>query len=151
MLFRSQTLPGRLGRSSSPHGLALLCRLRRQDVCPPYQQRQAYFSIYLLSLIHIFAITHRRAIIAITHISVSNRLLMSICRSVALVSFRRSLFASPRTGTLRTKAVSYTHLDVYKRQPHGCCPAVCGIPGIRLRAAILRSLAGNIQHAPLFS
>ena len=29
---------------------------------------------------------------------------MSICRSVALVSFRRSLFASPRTGTLRTKA-----------------------------------------------
>ncbi len=35
--------------------------------------------------------------------------------------------------------------------PHGCCPAVCGIPGIRLRAAILRSLAGNVQHAPLFS
>ena len=29
---------------------ALLCRLRRQDVCPPYQQRQAYFSIYLFPI-----------------------------------------------------------------------------------------------------
>ena len=34
----------------------------------------------------------------------SEKDIMSICRSVALVSFRRSLFASPRTGTLRTKA-----------------------------------------------
>ena len=30
--------------------IALLCRLRRQDVCPPYQQRQAYFSIYLFPI-----------------------------------------------------------------------------------------------------
>ena len=28
----------------------LLRRLRRQDVCPPYQQRQAYFSIYLFPI-----------------------------------------------------------------------------------------------------
>ena len=48
--WECQTLPGRLGRSSSPHRLALLCRLRRQDVCPPYQQRQAYFSIYLFPI-----------------------------------------------------------------------------------------------------
>ena len=45
-----QSLPRRLGRSSSPHGLALLRRLRWQDVCPPHQQRQAYFSIYLLPI-----------------------------------------------------------------------------------------------------
>ena len=48
--WKCQTLPGRLGRSSSPHGLALLRRLRRQDVCPPHQQRQAYFSIYLFPI-----------------------------------------------------------------------------------------------------
>ena len=51
--WECQTLPGRLGRSSSPHRLALLCRLRRQDVCPPYQQRQAYFSIYPVSYTHL--------------------------------------------------------------------------------------------------
>ena len=30
--------------------VALLRRLRRQDVCPPHQQRQAHFSIYLLTV-----------------------------------------------------------------------------------------------------
>ena len=40
----------RLGRSGSPHRLALLCRLRRQDVCPPHQQWQEDFSIYLFQL-----------------------------------------------------------------------------------------------------
>ena len=30
--------------------IALLCRLRRQDVCPPHQQWQAGFSIYLFQL-----------------------------------------------------------------------------------------------------
>ena len=30
--------------------IALLCRLRRQDVCPPHQQWQADFSIYLFQL-----------------------------------------------------------------------------------------------------
>ena len=34
----------------SSDSVALLCRLRRQDVCPPYQQRQAYFSIYLFPI-----------------------------------------------------------------------------------------------------
>jgi len=43
-------LSKRLGRSGSPHRLALLCRLRRQDVCPPHQQWQADFSIYLFQL-----------------------------------------------------------------------------------------------------
>ena len=40
----------RLGRSGSPHRLALLCRLRWQDVCPPHQQWQEDFSIYLFQL-----------------------------------------------------------------------------------------------------
>ena len=34
--------------------------------------------------------------------------------------------------------------------PHGCSPAVCGIPGIRPRAASPRSLSGKPPHAPLF-
>ncbi|MBT2159525.1 hypothetical protein KK449_18240 [Clostridioides difficile] len=38
------------GAKQLPHRLALLCRLRRQDVCPPYQQRQAHFSIHLLTV-----------------------------------------------------------------------------------------------------
>ena len=34
--------------------------------------------------------------------------------------------------------------------PHGCYPVAYDTPGIRLRAASLRSLAGNVQRAPLF-
>ncbi len=47
---QGQTIPRRMGRSCSPHRLALLCRLRRQDVCPPHQQRQAYLSVHLLTV-----------------------------------------------------------------------------------------------------
>ena len=35
--------------------------------------------------------------------------------------------------------------------PHGCSPTVCGIPGIRPRAASPRSLAENARRAPLSS
>ena len=45
-----RALSKRLGRSGSPHRIALLCRLRRQDVCPPHQQWQEDFSIYLFQL-----------------------------------------------------------------------------------------------------
>ena len=43
---------------------ALLRRLRRQDVCPPHQQRQAYFSIYPVSYTHLtvhidFEVSHQ--------------------------------------------------------------------------------------------
>ena len=38
------------GAKRLPHRLALLCRLRRQDVCPPHQQWKAGFSIYLFQL-----------------------------------------------------------------------------------------------------
>ena len=42
--------PNGWGEAAPPHRLALLCRLRRQDVCPPHQQWQADFSIYLFQL-----------------------------------------------------------------------------------------------------
>mgnify|MGYP002512833351 CR=1 FL=1 len=45
-----ELLPGRLGRSRPAHRSALLRRLRRQDVRPPHQQRQAYLTVYLLPI-----------------------------------------------------------------------------------------------------
>ena len=44
---RSLLFIGKLKDLSLIH---ILRRLRRQDVCPPHQQRQAYLSIYLLTV-----------------------------------------------------------------------------------------------------
>ena len=42
--------PNGWGEAAPLTGFALLCRLWRQDVCPPHQQWQADFSIYLFQL-----------------------------------------------------------------------------------------------------
>ena len=49
--------------------------------------------------------------------------------------------------TIRVTAVSYTHLDVYKRQPHGCCNAILLPSVIQFNSRVCMSRYAQIARA----